>query len=227
MYEKILVVDDEEDIVSLIKDALEDENYTVFTACNGFDAIEKLKLNPELILLDVMMPGMDGFEVCKVIRDSVSCPIIFLTAKSEEESLLKGLALGGDDYMSKPFSIKALKMKVLSHIRREKRSSDVSYKNYLSFDGLTIDLKGREIKYKEIEIPFTKREFDIIEVLSLNPGQTFSKEQIYEKVWGYDAEGDASTVAEHVKKARAKLHSLNSDKDYIATVWGVGYKWEK
>lgn len=227
MYEKILVVDDEEDIVSLIKDALEDENYTVYTAYNGHEVIEKLKLNPELILLDVMMPGMDGFEVCKIIRDSVSCPIIFLTAKSEEESLLKGLALGGDDYMSKPFSIKALKMKILSHIRREKRSSDVSYKNYLSFDGLTIDLKGREIKYKEIPIPFTKREFDIIELLALNPGQTFSKEQIYEKVWGYDAEGDSSTVPEHVKKARAKLHSLHSDKEYIATVWGVGYKWGK
>lgn len=227
MYEKILVVDDEKEIVSLIEDALEDENYIVYTAYNGDEAIEKLKLNPELILLDVMMPGKDGYEVCKEIRNCVSCPILFLTAKSEEESMIKGLAVGGDDYISKPFSVRQLKMRVLAHIRREKRNSNVNHKNYLSFDGLTLDLNGREVKYKDKIISFTKREFDIMELLALSPGQTFSKEQIYEKVWGYDAEGDSSTVAEHVKKARAKLSGANPNKEYISTVWGVGYKWDK
>ncbi len=227
MYEKILVIDDEKDIVSLIKDALEDENYIVYEAFNGNQAIEKLKLNPELILLDVMMPGRDGFEVCNNIRDLVSCPIIFLTAKSEEDAMIKGLSVGGDDYITKPFSIKQLKMRVVAHIRREKRKSDINYKNYLSFDGLSIDLKAREIKFKGVPISFTKREFDIIEMLALNAGQVFSKEQIYEKVWGYYAEGDSSTVAEHVKKARAKLLGINTNKEYIKTVWGVGYRWEK
>lgn len=227
MREKILIVDDEEDIISFLKDSLEEEDYEVFTACSGEEVIEKVKLYPDLILLDIMMPDKNGYEVCNEIRDIVNCPIIFLTAKSEEQDMVKGLAIGGDDYIQKPFSLKALKARINAHLRREKRNINSSDKNNLYFKNLSLNLRNREVYCNGQEVILTKKEFDIIEFLAVNCGQVFSKEQIYEKIWGYDAEGDSASVAEHVKKIRQKLQSLDSKEEYISTVWGVGYKWEK
>lgn len=227
MKEKILVVDDEEDIVSFLKDSLEDEDYEVVTAYDGYEAVEKAKLRPDLILLDVMMPNKNGYEVCREIRDIVSCPIIFLTAKQEEQDIIQGLAIGADDYVSKPFSLRQLKARIKSHLRRERRSFNNHEKSNLYFGNLSIDLKGRMVHFNGELIALTKKEFDIIEFLSVNCGQVFSKEQIYENIWGYDAEGDSAGVAEHVKKVRRKLSNFDSDRDYIATIWGVGYKWQK
>ncbi|NEU05226.1 response regulator transcription factor [Clostridium senegalense] len=226
MNEKVLVVDDEEEILSLISDALSDDGYVVFTAKDCDEALEKLKINPDIILLDVMMPGKNGFEFCTEIRDAISCPIIFITAKINEADLLKGLAIGGDDYITKPFSIRGLKARIGAHIRRDKRNFSMENKKYIIFNDLKIDLKGRKVLLKDEEVILTKREFDIIELLALNNGQVFSKEQIYEKIWGYDAEGDSSTVAEHIKKIRFKFNKHNISNKYISTVWGVGYKWE-
>lgn len=226
MNEKVLIVDDEEEILSLISDTLFYEGYNIITAKNSNEALKKLKYNPDIILLDVMMPGKDGFQFCNEIRDSVSCPIIFITAKSDDCDLIKGLAIGGDDYIIKPFSIKALKAKINAHIRREKRSYSLKNKQYIMFKDLKIDFKGRKVILGVDEIILTKREFDIIELLSMNNGQVFSKEQIYERIWGYDAEGDAITVAEHVKKIRSKFNKYDKINQYISTVWGVGYKWE-
>ncbi|MFD3156865.1 response regulator transcription factor [Haloimpatiens sp. FM7330] len=227
MNEKILIVDDEEDIISFLKDSLEDEEYKVFSAYNGDEAVEKAKIHPDLILLDIMMPGKNGYEVCREIRDRVDCPIIFLTAKGEEEDIISGLGVGGDDYISKPFSLRQLKARISAHLRRERRSFNNENKVNLYFGHLNIDLKGRIVYCRGEAIILTKKEFDIIEFLSVNCGQVFSKEQIYEKIWGYDAEGDSKTVAEHVKKIRYKLKQYDEDREYISTVWGVGYKWEK
>lgn len=227
MREKILIVDDEEDIISFVKDSLEEDDYEVFTACSGTEAMEKIKLYPDLILLDIMMPDKNGYEVCNAVRDVVNCPIIFLTAKGEEQDIVKGLAIGGDDYIQKPFSLKQLKARINAHLRREKRNVNGSEKANLYFKNISINLKNREVHCKGELVILTKKEFDIIEFLSVNCGQVFSKEQIYEKIWGYDAEGDSASVAEHVKKIRQKLQKFDNEEEYIFTVWGVGYKWER
>lgn len=226
MREKILIVDDEEEIISFLKDSLEEEGYEIFTACTGKEALQKIKLYPDLILLDIMMPDMDGYEVCNAVRDIVSCPIIFLTAKVEEQDIVKGLAIGGDDYVEKPFSLKQLKARINAHLRRENRNINSSDKTNLYFKNISINLKNREVYCSGQLVTLTKKEFDIIEFLAINCGQVFSKEQIYEKIWGYDAEGDSASVAEHVKKIRQKLQNFDTEEEYISTVWGVGYKWK-
>lgn len=173
-----------------------------------------------------MMPGQNGFELCKAIRDSVTCPILFLTAKVLESDLIEGLAIGGDDYIKKPFSLRELKARIAAHLRQVNRRSEVE-PCYLMFQDLKINLKSKEILYKEESISFTKREYEIIELLALNRNQVFSKEQIYEKVWGLEAEGDSQTIAEHVKKIRAKFLKVDQHFNYLKTVWGIGYKWSE
>ena len=200
-------MDDEEDIVGFMKDSLGDQGYDVLTAYNSHQALESLIHEPNLIILDVMMPGMDGFELCEMMRKSITCPIIFLSARASEADRIKGLFVGGDDYLVKPFSMKELHARVVAHLRREHRQSCLTRK-HLYFDHLMVDLDGYEIYYQNQKISFTTKEFEIIEFLSLHPGQVFSREQIYEKLWGYEAEGDASTVTEHIKKIRAKLSKV-------------------
>jgi len=177
-----------------------------------------------------MMPGIDGYEVCRKIRDAVLCPIIFLSAKQSETDKLKGLALGGDDYLIKPFSLNELLARIDAHLRREKRAIFLNNSNkrvLINFGRLSVDLKSKQVKINDNIISLTKREFEILELLLMHPGQVFSKEQIYEKVWGYDAEGDSSTVAEHVKNIRAKIAEFDYDTEYISTVWGIGYRFNK
>ncbi|ADL69372.1 MAG: two-component system, OmpR family, lantibiotic biosynthesis response regulator NisR/SpaR [Thermoanaerobacterium sp.] len=227
---KILIIDDEKEIADLLKDSLERKGNTVLTAYNGKEGIEKAKEMPDLIVLDIMMPDIDGYEVCRKIRDTVICPIVFLSAKQSEMDRIKGFALGGDDYVVKPFSLKELLARIDAHLRREKRAillNEEGKRALLNFKNITIDLKSREVMVKGNPIGLTKKEFDVLELLSLHPGQVFSKEQIYEKVWGFDAEGDTTTVTEHIKNIRAKIENLDPDTEYIKTVWGIGYKWEK
>jgi DNA-binding response OmpR family regulator len=227
MYEKILIADDEEGIVSFIKDALFSEGYEVWTAYDDDQAIKYALKQPDLILLDIMMPGKDGFLVCKDIRDLVACPIVFLSALQSEADKIKGLALGGDDYLIKPFSLRELKMRIKAHLRREERAAIIDKRNYIKYGNLSINLQGREIFLGNEPLLFTPHEFDIIELLALHPGMIFSKEQIYEKVWGYDAVGDSAVVTEHIKKIRAKFSHSEEKSMFITTVWGVGYKWER
>ncbi len=227
---KILIIDDEKEIADLLKDSLERKGNTVLTAYNGKEGIEKAKEMPDLIVLDIMMPDIDGYEVCRKIRDTVICPIVFLSARQSEMDRIKGFALGGDDYVVKPFSLKELLARIDAHLRREKRAillNEEGKRALLNFKNITIDLKSREVMVKGNPIELTKKEFDVVELLSLHPGQVFSKEQIYEKVWGYDAEGDTTTVTEHIKNIRAKIEGFDPDTEYIKTVWGIGYKWEK
>jgi DNA-binding response OmpR family regulator len=227
MAEKILVADDEEGMVSFIRDALIREGYEVLAAYDGRQALELARRQPDLILLDVMMPGMDGYEVCHAVREIVSCPVLFLSALQSEADRIKGLAVGGDDYIVKPFSIRELKMRVHAHLRREKRAVPTDKRAFLRFGSLSVDLKGREVHFGTRPLVFTKREFDIVELLSMHAGIVFSKDQIYEKIWGWDAEGDPAGVAEHVKNIRFKLNEADPGGNYITTVWGVGYKWER
>lgn len=221
MY-KIMIVDDEKDIVGLLKSFFELQGYFVITAYNGEEAIKKLEKNPDIILLDVNMPNMNGFDVCKKIRSYINCPIIFLTAKVEERDRINGLLIGGDDYILKPFSIDELGARVLAHLRREERTSKKEQIKFLN--ELIINYSQRCLYCNNNIINLTKTEFDIVEFLSINRGQVFSKEKIYESVWDFDSEGDSNIITEHIRRIRLKIAKY-SEKTYIETVWGVGYKW--
>lgn len=200
------------------------KGYRVLTAANGAEALKQVEHKPDIILLDINMPEMDGLEVCQRIRSHISCPILFLTARIEDADKVKGFAAGGDDYIVKPFSLIELEARIYAHIRRESRHS---FEAQLKFSGeLTIDFSERCLFYKGETIALPKKEFDIVELLSQNAGQIFDKERIYERVWGYDSEGDSSVVAEHIRRIRTKI-AAHTDRAYIETVWGCGYKWIK
>ncbi|MGO1044860.1 response regulator transcription factor [Clostridioides difficile] len=227
---KILIVDDERELVALLEKKLKSKGYEVLIAYNGNDGIELAKKQPDLIILDIMMPGADGFEVCSTIRDDVVCPIIFLSAKQSETDKIKGLTLDGDDYIVKPFGLRELMARIEANLRREKRSQYINVENKrpkMYFGKLCLDIQERAVKIDGVDVHLTKREYDIVELLALHAGQVFSREQIYEKVWGYDSEGEDSTVVERVKKIRAKFSVVTPKIEYISTVWGIGYKWNK
>ncbi|KIV58432.1 response regulator transcription factor [Aneurinibacillus migulanus] len=225
MKGKILLADDEASIVEFIQDALEDEGYEVLVAYNGDEVFKQLAYKPDLIILDIMMPGSDGFEVCRAVREVVDCPIIFLSARYAETDRIQGLAVGGDDYIVKPFSIRELKARLAAHLRREQRAGAKASLAVLHYGDISVDLNSYRLLYRGQSVPVTVREFEIVQLLALHPDRVFSREQIYEKVWGYDAEGSSQTVTEHVKNIRAKLTSYHSECNPIATVWGIGYKW--
>ena len=224
MSTKILIADDEADIVSMLRSFFESKNYFVLSAKNGTEALKQVEQKPDIILLDISMPELDGLKVCERIRDYVSCPILFLTARIEDTDKVKGFAVGGDDYIVKPFSLVELEARVCAHLRREARHNFEAQIKFV--DDLTIDYSERCLFFDGKRVGLAKKEFDIVELLSQNPGQIFDKERIYERIWGYDSEGDSSVVAEHVRRIRAKIASY-TDHVYIETVWGCGYKWIK
>ena len=224
MSYNILIADDELDIVKMLAVFFSGKGYNVLTAANGIDTIKQAERKPDIILLDINMPGLDGLSVCERIRNYVSCPILFLTARIEDADKVKGFSVGGDDYIVKPFSLVELDARIKAHLRREARHS---FNAQIKFaDELTIDYAERCIFFKDNRISLAKKEFDIVELLSSNPGQVFDKERIYEKIWGYDSEGDSSVVAEHIRRIRTKIATY-TEKSYIETVWGCGYKWIK
>lgn len=216
----ILVVDDDRGILELVRRSLEYEEYQVDTIENSKAVLEQKLEWYQMIILDVMMPGMDGFSLCRELRDRVDCPILFLTAKSEESDLMKGLGAGGDDYITKPFGIGELRARVAAHLRREKRER----KHFLEAGEVRFQIQAKKMFYQEMEIPMTKSEYAICEYLAVNSGQVFSKERIYEAVYGYDGESDVSTITEHVKNIRAKCKKYGLEP--IETVWGIGYRWK-
>lgn len=221
MKQKILIVDDEPGIVEIMKSYFE-KQYEVLTACNGKEALLKDALHPDLILLDINMPDLDGLTICRRIRDYISCPILFLTARIESSDKINGFTAGADDYILKPFDLYELGARVAAHLRRESRQQKNIAVRF--FGELAIDYSARTISINENPISLSKREFDIVELLSQNAGQVFDRERIYEAVWGIDGEGNSDTIMEHIRKIRAKL-SAYSLHNYIDTVWGCGYKW--
>ncbi len=224
MKYKILIIDDEEMLLTMLKKCLQAENFLVYTADSAEKALELMSVSPDIILLDINMPQMDGLELCQYIREHISCPIIFLTARVAEQDIIKGLSVGGDDYITKPFRIEELLARILAHLRREERKN----KSFsLKFDKeLIIDYNGRNVFWGEQQLIFSNKEFEIIQLLSQNAGMVFDRETIYERLWGCDSEGDSIVVKEHIRKIRNKLADY-TDKNYIETVWGVGYKWIK
>ena len=224
MAQTIMVIDDETEILNMLKRYFSLEGYHVITAAGGKEALQKLEKQPDLILLDINMPEIDGITLCRSIRDFVSCPILFLTANAEDSDKIKGFGVGGDDYIVKPFSIDELGARVSAHLRRENRSKRKS--RVLFDEQLAVDYLERAAYWDGQEIPLLKKEFDILEVLSQNPGQIFDKERLYEAAWGLDGLGNNSVVAEHIRKIRAKFAAVGA-KQYIETVWGGGYKWVK
>ena len=220
MKPTLLIVDDERGIVDTMR-AYFSPQYEILTAYSGQEAIQKAEKQPDLILLDINMPGMDGLAVCQTIRDHVSCPILFLTARIESSDQIIGFQAGADDYIVKPFDLDELAARIAAHLRREQRRSSPS--NLRFFGECVVDYSARTVTVRGGAVPLSRREFDILELLSLNAGQVFDRERIYETVWGIDGEG-SDTVMEHIRKIRAKLavHTLHS---YIETVWGCGYRW--
>lgn len=224
MSTKILIADDEKDIVSMLGSFFKNKGFLVLSAASGIETLKQVEKQPDIILLDINMPGLDGLEVCKRIRDHISCPILFLTARIEDADKVKGFAAGGDDYIVKPFSLMELEARVTAHLRREARHS---FEAQVRFSGdLTIDYSQRCLFFSDRRAPLAKKEFDIVELLSQNPGQVFDKERIYECIWGYDSDGDSSVVTEHIRRIRSKIAAY-TDRVYIETVWGCGYKWIK
>lgn len=223
---KVLIVDDERDIVTFMKDYLSDQGYEVITAYDSNEALQALPQHPDIIILDVMMPGLDGFELCEMIRENIDCPIIFLSALGNEENRIKGLLVGGDDYLVKPFSMRELHVRIIAHLRNQQRKTKKKTKQ-LYYGNIIIDVDGFAVLINGEKLPFTTKEFELIKFLATHPGQVFSREQIYERIWGYDAEGDSSTVTEHIKNIRNKFSKYNGSSAFISTVWGVGYKWKK
>ena len=216
----ILVVDDDRGILELVRRSLEYEEYQVDTIENSKAVLEQKLEWYQMIILDVMMPGMNGFSLCRELRDRVDCPILFLTAKSEESDLMKGLGAGGDDYITKPFGIGELRARVAAHLKKKKRER----KHFLEAGEVRFQIQAKKMFYQETEIPMTKSEYAICEYLAVNSGQVFSKERIYEAVYGYDGESDVSTITEHVKNIRAKCKKYGLEP--IETVWGIGYRWK-
>ena len=219
---KILLVDDEKGVVAMMKSYFEMSGYQVLTACNGAEALKQAVYQPDIILLDINMPGIDGLTVCEKIRDYISCPILFLTARIETADKIKGFQAGADDYIIKPFDIDELGARVAAHLRRENRKQEQSTLRF--FSDMVVDYSKREVFINGEKIGLSRKEFDIVQLLSTNAGQVFDRERIYEHVWGLDSDGNSDTVMEHIRKIRNKFAAL-SRHSYIETVWGVGYTW--
>ena len=217
----ILAVDDDRDLCTLLKTALERDGHTVETRCAGADVTAALCRWADCILLDIMMPGEDGFATCRRIRTLTEAPILFLTARTDEPSVLTGI--GADDYLSKPFRLAELRARVNAHLRRQNRAPQ----HRLVRGGVCFDLAAKSAAVGGTQLPFTKSEYAICEFLALHAGQTFGKEQIYEAVFGYDGTAEDTAITQHIKNSRAKLRTagLASPETVLKTVWGVGYLW--
>lgn len=217
---RILAIDDEPEILLLLQNALGKDGNDVVTRSDPSGIKEEELEWYDLILLDIMMPGINGFELCRKIRDMVDCPILFLTARTLENDITFGFSLGADDYIKKPFSVQELRARVNAHLRREKREKLQS----MHVSGVRFLLTRQEIYREKEKVPFTKSEYEICEFLARNHGQVFSKQQIYEHVFGYEGESDESAITEHVKNIRKKFAEVGINP--LETVWGIGYRWE-
>ncbi|CBH22672.1 DNA-binding response regulator in two-component regulatory system with PhoR (or CreC) [Acetoanaerobium sticklandii] len=226
MKNRVLIAEDEKPISDIIKFNLEKEGYEIITAYDGEDALKKaLNEELELIILDIMLPSMDGFEICKRVREKSSVPIIMVTAKEEEVDKILGLELGADDYITKPFSIRELVARVKANVRRQEMNinADQQEKEIIKNKDLSIDLMKYEVKKGSTSIDLTVREFELLKFLAKQKDQVFSREQLLERVWGYEYYGDIRTVDVTVRRLREKVEDDSSNPTYIMTKRGVGY----
>ena len=223
MGKRILVVDDEKLIVKGIRFSLEQEGMEVDCAYDGEEALEYAKAcEYDLVLLDVMLPKLDGFQVCQQIREFSDMPVVMLTAKSEDMDKILGLEYGADDYMTKPFNILELKARAKAILRRT-HSVQQKKENVLEVHGLRIDFDSRTVFIENREVNLTAKEFDLLELLARNVGKVYSREKLLDLVWGYDYPGDVRTVDVHIRRLREKIEPKSSEPTFIQTKWGVGY----
>ena len=221
---KILVVDDEKVIVKGIKFNLENEGYEVVTGSDGKEAVEYAKQGDiDLIVLDLMMPELDGLEACMQIREFSDVPIIMLTAKSDDMDKLMGFEQGADDYLTKPFNILELKARIRALLRRSRQKDEKEKSRRVSNGYITIDSDERNAYKEDVVVDLTAREFDLIELLMNSPGRVFSRENLLDIIWGYEYQGDIRTVDVHIRRLREKLEANPAQPEYIMTKWGVGY----
>ena len=228
MSNKILVVDDDLNICELLKLYLENEGYTAFVANDGQAAVDTFAAkNPDLVLLDIMLPKMDGWQVCREIRKTSSVSIIMLTAKGETFDKVLGLELGADDYVTKPFDAKEVMARIKAVLRRSKGESGTAAqeKKTVSYDKLEINIENYEMKVNGVVVDTPPKELELIYHFASNPNRVYTRDQLLDEVWGFDYYGDSRTVDVHVKRLREKLEGV-SDKWSLKTVWGVGYKFE-
>ena len=228
MSDKILVVDDDLNICELLKLYLENDGYTVFIANDGAEAVNTFQnKTPDLVLLDIMLPKMDGWQVCREIRKTSGAPIIMLTAKGETFDKVLGLELGADDYVVKPFDAKEVMARIKAVLRRTKGESEAkeSEKKVVIYDNLEINITNYEMKVRGVPVDTPPKELELIYHLASNPNHVYTRDQLLDEVWGFDYYGDSRTVDVHVKRLREKLEGV-SEKWTIKTVWGVGYKFE-
>jgi two-component system response regulator ResD len=237
MSQKILVIEDEEGIIHLLNLYLRDAGYTVVVAKDGADGLAlHAREQPDLVILDIMLPALDGFEVCRRIRSWSRTPILMLTARGDEDDRIQGLELGADDYLVKPFSPRELVSRVRAILRRvagnqanEPASTgatgQATEKSGLIFPGLSVDILSRRVEVKGTEVMVTPTEFDLLALLAQSPGRVFTREVLMNKIWGYDYYGDGHIIDVHISALRKKIEA-GSDYRYIKTVWRVGYKFE-
>lgn len=222
---RILIIEDDENILQLERDYLEANDFEVDTANNGEDGLKKALSNQySLVLLDIMLPKMDGFEVCKKIRGTKDIPVLLVSAKKDDSAKINGLGFGADDYIVKPFSPSELVARVKAHINRYQRLTNTTEPNLVICGDFKLNKDTGEVFLKDKEIVLTKKEFEVLYLLVTNPETIFSKNELFEKVWGYDSLGDTSTLTVHINRLRDKLKATQPDIDYIKTIWGRGYR---
>ena len=228
MANRVLLVDDEENIVDVCSRYLVREGYEVRTAFNGKDAIERYEtFHPDIVVLDIMMPEMDGWQVAEKIREGHDTPIIMLTALGQEKDRIYGLTIGADDYVTKPFSPRELLLRVKNVLRRTYSApAKDEGGEVLTWNGLLIDRNKRKVIAGGEEVEMTVKEFELLSLLAQHPSQVFSKSQLIETLWGYEYLGDANTINVHIRRLREKIEEDPSDPKWIKTVWGIGYKFE-
>ena len=226
---RILIVEDEQEIADLEKDYLELSDFEVHIENNGEDGLrEALEGDYALIILDLMLPGVDGFEICKEIRDSKDIPIIIVSAKKDDIDKIRGLGLGADDYLTKPFSPSELVARVKAHMARYDRlvGSGSKPNDIIEIRGLKIDKTARRVYINGEEKNFTTKEFDLLTFLAENPNHVYTKDELFREIWGMESIGDIATVTVHIKKIREKVEADSSNPQYIETIWGVGYRFK-
>ena len=225
---RILIIEDEQSIAELERDYLEISGYAADIENNGHKGLQRaLGTDYDLILLDLMLPEVDGFEICRRIRSEKDIPILMVSAKKEDIDKIRGLGLGADDYIIKPFSPGELVARVKAHLSRYERISSRKepVSDEIRIRGLAIDKAARRVFVNEKEVTFTTKEFDLLVYLAMNPNRVFSKEQLFDHIWGMDAMGEIATVTVHIRKLREKIELDPSDPQYIETIWGAGYRF--
>lgn len=226
---KILIVEDEEAIADLEKDYLEMSGYDVMIENDGTKGLEAaMNSEVDLIILDLMLPGVDGYDICKQVREEKNIPIIMVSAKKDDIDKIRGLGLGADDYMTKPFSPSELVARVKAHLSRYERliGSNQKSNDIVEIRGIKIDKTARRVYVNGEEKIFTTKEFDLLTFLAENPNHVFTKEELFREIWDMDSIGDIATVTVHIKKIREKIEFDTSKPQYIETIWGVGYRFK-